>query len=44
VCDTPQAARRVAAAMGVLYDEAGIANVTRHTRVSTNGARVLSVT
>jgi len=44
VCDTAQTAERVAAAMGVLYDEAGIGNVPRHTRVSLDGARVLSVT
>jgi homoserine kinase len=43
VCDSDANARQVAAALGALYDEAGIANMTRATGVSTCGARVLAV-
>lgn len=43
VCDTADTARRVAAAMGAVYDNAGIGNLTRHTQVSVKGAQVLSV-
>ena len=41
VCDSQAAAQKVAAAMGALYDDAGIGNTTRHTRVSEEGARLL---
>ncbi len=44
VCDTAATAAQVAAAMGALYDEAGIANISRATRVSADGARVLETT
>ena len=43
VCDTAPTACRVAGAMSALYNEAGIANTARHTRVSPDGARVVSV-
>ncbi len=43
VCDAPQVAQRVAAALGAVYDAVGIDNTTRHTRVCSDGARVLSV-
>lgn len=43
VCDSDASAQRVAAALGALYDEAGIANMTRATGVSVCGARVLAV-
>jgi homoserine kinase len=43
VCDTPARAKRVAAALGAVYDSVGIDNLTRHTRVCPDGARVLSV-
>lgn len=43
VCDSEETARSAAAAMGAVYDEAGIGSLARHTRVSPEGARVLSV-
>lgn len=43
VCDTLATARKVAAAMGVVYDEAGIGGTTQATQAAVNGARVLSV-
>lgn len=42
VCSSQETALKVAAAMGAVYDEAAIGNLTRHTRVSPEGARVLS--
>lgn len=44
VCDDPDTAERVAAALGAVYDEAGIGNTPRRTRVCPDGARVLNVT
>jgi homoserine kinase len=41
VCGTEADARAVAAALGALYDEAGIGNTPTHTRISSEGARVL---
>jgi homoserine kinase len=43
VCDTEETARQAAAAMGAVYDDARIGNITRHTCVSQEGAQVLSV-
>jgi homoserine kinase len=43
VCDSEDAARKTAAAMGALYDDARIENSTRPTRVSPGGAEVLTV-
>jgi homoserine kinase len=43
VCDTEETARQAAAAMGAVYDAAGIGSVTRHTRVCQEGAQVLAV-
>ncbi len=39
VCDSMPVARRVAEAMGALYEDAGIGAVSRATRVSADGAR-----
>jgi homoserine kinase len=43
VCDDETVAGNVAAAMGKVYDEATIANVTRQTRVAPSGSLVLMV-
>ncbi len=43
VCAGDETAERVAAALGALYDEAGIGCMARATAVSVEGARVLSV-
>ena len=43
VCDTEDTARKVAAAMGAEYADAGFTSLTYHTRVSQEGAQVLSV-
>jgi homoserine kinase len=44
VCDSAPRAQTVAAAMGAVYDNAEIGNITQHTQVCAEGARVLSVT
>lgn len=41
VCDDEATAREAAAAMEMVYDEAGIGSVSRYTQVSEQGARVL---
>lgn len=41
VCDSAQTAQKVAAAMGALYDEAGIGGMTQATQVAEQGARVI---
>jgi homoserine kinase len=43
VCTEEKTAEKVAAAMQVVYDEAGIGAVARHTQVAAEGARVLRV-
>jgi homoserine kinase len=43
VCNSEASAQKVAAAMGAVYDNAAIGNTFRHTRVSAEGAQVLSV-
>ncbi len=43
VCAGDETAERVAAALGAIYDEAGIGHTARATCVSTDGARVLAV-
>lgn len=43
VCDSADAARRTAAAMKAVYDDVKIESSARHTKVSTEGARVIAV-
>ncbi len=43
VCDSSVIAQAAAAVMGQVYTAAGIASVTRHTRIAPDGARVLRV-
>ncbi|MBN1563356.1 MAG: homoserine kinase [Anaerolineae bacterium] len=43
ICDSSDAAQKVAAALGVMYEDADIDSLTRATQVSTEGAKVLSV-
>jgi homoserine kinase len=43
ICDSEATAHKVTTAMGAVYDNAGIANTTQHTRVCQEGAQVLAV-
>jgi len=43
ICDAAKTAERVAGAMQAAYEQAGIAAVSRHTRVSETGAKVLQI-
>jgi homoserine kinase len=43
ICDSAESAQKVAGALGVMYEDADIDSLTRHTQVSIDGAQVLCV-
>ncbi len=44
VCDEEVTAQKIASAMQMVYNDAGIACIARHARVASSGARILHVT